>query len=475
MLSPMTRSLPWLLAPLLVLLSCPGPDDPDDPDPPEPPATCGDGAVDDGEECDDGGANSDTEPDACRTSCVLPWCGDGVADGGEACDDGTLFGGDGCTPLCETEDGALESEPNDTPGQAEAWADEPVHGGLPEGDVDCYAVPLEACAAIGARLTGDCPAPATLTLHDPAGDLVATGGPGEDGCAVLDPAEAPGARFVAEGTYAVCVQGLLGGAVPWYVIELEVIDPEDASYPVEESEDPDGDGKPDGCDADKDGDGVDNEDDNCPDTPNGPDAPPVFVPDDGFIRVFLAAGPFTGLSSPQDCQPTTENLVGVDDALVAPALGDPAGENQWVVLWSTGDRIDFLPDYGWATEPREVYHAVYVYSAAEQEVSLALGPDDGVRAWLDGAVVMDEPGCQGTVIDQFTAPVTLLAGWNRLMIKVYDQYGGWGNYVRFLDDGGDPVTGLELSLDPAGSWSSNQADADGDGEGDVCDDTPTGS
>jgi len=50
--------------------------------------TCGDAVTDTGEACDDGGANSNTMPDACRTACVAPACGDGVADSAEACDDG---------------------------------------------------------------------------------------------------------------------------------------------------------------------------------------------------------------------------------------------------------------------------------------------------------------------------------------------------------------------------------------------------
>lgn len=63
-------------------------------------ATCGDGELDEGEECDDGDANSDTEPDACRTNCTLPSCGDGVVDDGEACDDGP-DGSDTCSTTCE--------------------------------------------------------------------------------------------------------------------------------------------------------------------------------------------------------------------------------------------------------------------------------------------------------------------------------------------------------------------------------------
>ena len=49
---------------------------------------CGDGVVQEPEECDDGDGNSDTEPDACREDCTAARCGDGVVDSAEHCDDG---------------------------------------------------------------------------------------------------------------------------------------------------------------------------------------------------------------------------------------------------------------------------------------------------------------------------------------------------------------------------------------------------
>ena len=64
---------------------------------------CGDGVVDLGEECDDGLANSDTTPGACRTSCVMARCGDGVIDPDEECDDGNRVDGDGCSVGCTDE------------------------------------------------------------------------------------------------------------------------------------------------------------------------------------------------------------------------------------------------------------------------------------------------------------------------------------------------------------------------------------
>jgi hypothetical protein len=60
------------------------------------PAECGDGLPGPGEECDDGAANSDTTPDACRTDCRLPSCGDGVTDSGEECDAESGFCSDDC-------------------------------------------------------------------------------------------------------------------------------------------------------------------------------------------------------------------------------------------------------------------------------------------------------------------------------------------------------------------------------------------
>lgn len=55
---------------------------------------CGNGTLDEGEECDDG--NQD-DTDACRSTCVAARCGDGVVRAGvETCDDGNQDDTDGC-------------------------------------------------------------------------------------------------------------------------------------------------------------------------------------------------------------------------------------------------------------------------------------------------------------------------------------------------------------------------------------------
>ena len=61
------------------------------------PAVCGDGELDDGEECDDGNSVNDDE---CRNDCTIPRCGDGNVDPNEECDDGNDIDDDECRNDC---------------------------------------------------------------------------------------------------------------------------------------------------------------------------------------------------------------------------------------------------------------------------------------------------------------------------------------------------------------------------------------
>jgi cysteine-rich repeat protein len=92
-------------------------------------ARCGDGEVQTGEQCDEGEANDDFTPDACRTSCQVAYCGDGVVDSDEACDDGNAEDGDRCSADCQ-----LETEPPPDAGASDA-------GMGPDPDAGVVATP----------------------------------------------------------------------------------------------------------------------------------------------------------------------------------------------------------------------------------------------------------------------------------------------------------------------------------------------
>ncbi|MBN1773723.1 MAG: DUF4215 domain-containing protein [Deltaproteobacteria bacterium] len=120
-------------------------------------ASCGDGVVDTGEQCDD--ANTDNTDD-CLSNCRDASCGDGYARTGvEQCDDGNAIAGDGCEAdcswSCEAPDDCDDDEPCNgvedcsaahvcTPGTPPAEGSECTTAGGAEG-----ACRGGICAAVG--------------------------------------------------------------------------------------------------------------------------------------------------------------------------------------------------------------------------------------------------------------------------------------------------------------------------------------
>jgi cysteine-rich repeat protein len=67
---------------------------------PNPEPVCGDGVINDREQCDDGPANADEA--ACTSACKQAFCGDGLVHAGaELCDDGDDLDTNACTNACE--------------------------------------------------------------------------------------------------------------------------------------------------------------------------------------------------------------------------------------------------------------------------------------------------------------------------------------------------------------------------------------
>jgi cysteine-rich repeat protein len=72
---------------------------------------CGNGALDAGEDCDDGNTVNDS---TCPGNCQADggYCGDGYWGTGEECDDGNNVSGDGCSSTCQLEDNDGDGIPN---------------------------------------------------------------------------------------------------------------------------------------------------------------------------------------------------------------------------------------------------------------------------------------------------------------------------------------------------------------------------
>ncbi len=99
--------------------------------------------------------------------------------------------------------------------------------------------------------------------------------------------------------------------------------------------------------------------------------------------------------------------------------GNPVGNEAW-----TSHRLPSEPQnnigemLGHDPPDGSIYGTVSVYSPREQETTLHVGADNGVKVWLNGIVVYENLGIFGSGDYTDFAPVTLRAGKNILLVAV---------------------------------------------------------
>ncbi len=82
------------------------------------------------------------------------------------------------------------------------------------------------------------------------------------------------------------------------------------------------------------------------------------------------------------------------------------------------------------------YGAVWIESPDDREVDCLLGSDDWVGLWLNGERIHAHVLHRPAEPDQDRVRLRLKRGVNELLIKVGDDYGGWGYYLRIPDPDG---------------------------------------
>jgi hypothetical protein len=80
-----------------------------------------------------------------------------------------------------------------------------------------------------------------------------------------------------------------------------------------------------------------------------------------------------------------------------------------------------------------VYALAYVYSPNDQTLPLLLGSDDGVKVFLNGKEIHRVLMVRIAEPDQDRVPLELKKGWNTLLLKIENNFGGYNFYARILD------------------------------------------
>lgn len=168
---------------------------------------------------------------------------------------------------------------------------------------------------------------------------------------------------------------------------------------------------------------------------------PEALPGNGWLRQWLVLGAFpdpdyTGLATPLIEEPTLE-----------PSRGEQVETLQWSSLSAEKNFVNLAASLTPNTNAVAYAH-VYLYAPATTACSLVFGANDGIRIWLNGEPIFQQRVRRTAVNpDQNTVGITLHAGWNRLLVKVDQESGSWGFFMRLLAKGGKPLSDITYMLD----------------------------
>ena len=146
---------------------------------------------------------------------------------------------------------------------------------------------------------------------------------------------------------------------------------------------------------------------------------------------------------------STDYLGG--EVSINPSEGGMSNGKPWTRADSPTNYLDLAKLYGNPTYCA-AYMLTYVYSPAQQTVNMWVGSDDGVKIWLNGAVVWTNDIWRLFSMDSDKFTATLPSGWSRLLVKVSQAGLTWGCSLKFCNSAGNPLPGVTYALTPpAGS------------------------
>ncbi len=193
----------------------------------------------------------------------------------------------------------------------------------------------------------------------------------------------------------------------------------------------------------------------------------------GHVKSFVVSDRFDLVLSEKNhhhgelCYGFNKDLLahlGGEASFQATHLGEypSASDNTQLITWRNVNvdrfgRCDFksalkISDYSVA------YAQIRVFSDTKRKVTLAFSSDDGIKAWVNSNLILNNHlpraisigSSQGKSYakDQDYADAEFVSGWNQINIKVDNSWGLWALAMRILDPNTkDPITDMRLNPD----------------------------
>lgn len=134
-----------------------------------------------------------------------------------------------------------------------------------------------------------------------------------------------------------------------------------------------------------------------------------------------------------------------------PARANAAGDRE--PAWEAGPLPNahgfFDLQSVWGDLDRQAAYAqTFLFSPEGLDAVFWIGSDDGVVLWLNGERIHEIEGFRAAVADEDRVPVRLRKGWNRVLLKIIENEGGWGWFFRVSDPANKPLDDAFFAFAP---------------------------
>jgi hypothetical protein len=167
-----------------------------------------------------------------------------------------------------------------------------------------------------------------------------------------------------------------------------------------------------------------------------------LIPERKFISDWYIIGPF---ANPRI---TDRRRLGLDSVYSPEIVTDTGVEYsgiggkliRWKYVQTPPHGYLSLRDMIYPSEQVVTYALTWVWSDTERNIILMIGTDDGGKVFFNEKLVYRYLGTRNAQPDQVSIPVHVNIGWNKLLIKVENNIGGYAFYARFIDPENTLVT-----------------------------------
>jgi WD40 repeat protein/serine/threonine protein kinase len=169
----------------------------------------------------------------------------------------------------------------------------------------------------------------------------------------------------------------------------------------------------------------------------------------GFIQTWLLVLPFPLTPDESGGEPLDRQQIP-NEPMLRPKAGQRAGGKEFV--WREYHSPEAVLDFNGVMRQVTVgvaYAACYLESdRARNGLWLQVGSDDQAKVYLNGREIHQSRFNRGLHSVETIGPLVLEQGTNVLLFKVVNVGEDWQGCLRFVDEDGKPVQGLQVRLTP---------------------------